>query len=46
MEVIQKQEGGNLEVCGANSFMLRDGVCDELTNNAKCHWDGGDCCGI
>ena len=24
--------------------MLRDGVCDDATNNEKCHWDGGDCC--
>ncbi len=36
--------GGNIEVCGADSFMLRDGACDELTNTEKCHWDGGDCC--
>ncbi len=33
-----------LEVCGADSFMLNDGVCDETTNNELCHWDGGDCC--
>ncbi len=24
--------------------MLRDGVCDELTNTARCLFDGGDCC--
>ncbi len=30
--------------CGADSFMLRDSVCDEVTNNKKCLFDGGDCC--
>ncbi len=30
--------------CGADSFMLRDGVCDEASNIAKCLYDGGDCC--
>ncbi len=24
--------------------MLRDGVCDEVANVAKCLYDGGDCC--
>ncbi len=24
--------------------MLRDGVCDELTNTELCFYDGGDCC--
>ncbi len=24
--------------------MLRDAVCDELTNNKVCLYDGGDCC--
>ncbi len=24
--------------------MLRDGVCDEASNNEKCLFDGGDCC--
>ena len=24
--------------------MLRDGVCDETANTAKCLYDGGDCC--
>ncbi len=33
-----------LEICGANSFLLRDSVCDEVTNNRLCHFDGGDCC--
>ncbi len=30
--------------CGSNSFMLRDGVCDEVANTKKCLYDGGDCC--
>ncbi len=30
--------------CGADSFMIRDGVCDEATNNERCLFDGGDCC--
>ncbi len=30
--------------CGANSFMIRDGVCDEITNVERCLYDGGDCC--
>ncbi len=30
--------------CGADSFMLRDGVCDDTSNTAKCFFDGGDCC--
>ncbi len=33
-----------LETCGADNFMLRDAVCDEITNNAVCLYDGGDCC--
>ena len=24
--------------------MLRDGVCDEITNTERCLYDGGDCC--
>ncbi len=24
--------------------MLRDGVCDDTSNNARCFYDGGDCC--
>ena len=35
---------GNVEVCGADNFMLRDGMCDEATNTEQCLWDGGDCC--
>ena len=23
---------------------IGDGECDDLTNNAECNWDGGDCC--
>ncbi len=30
--------------CGGDSFMLRDGVCDEATNTRVCQFDGGDCC--
>ncbi len=30
--------------CGQDSFMLRDGVCDETANTAECLFDGGDCC--
>ncbi len=43
-KMAEEKFGGNIEVCGADSFMLRDGVCDELTNNETCHYDGGDCC--
>ncbi len=24
--------------------MIRDGICDELTNTEVCEYDGGDCC--
>ena len=24
---------------------MSDGWCDDITNNADCNWDGGDCCG-
>ncbi len=34
----------DLTTCGADSFMLRDGVCDDVANIAKCLFDGGDCC--
>ena len=30
--------------CGANSFQIRDGVCDQTTNTKICLFDGGDCC--
>ncbi len=30
--------------CGPDSFMLRDGVCDDVANIALCLFDGGDCC--
>ncbi len=32
------------EGCGAESFMIRDSVCDEKTNIELCLYDGGDCC--
>ncbi len=39
-------EAGNRQGCSANSFLIRDGVCDEVTNIAKCLYDGGDCCKV
>ncbi len=30
--------------CTANSFLLNDGVCDDITNTVECHFDLGDCC--
>ena len=30
--------------CSANSFLIKDGVCDDVTNVARCLFDGGDCC--
>ncbi len=42
--LIPKNISAGNETCGANSFMIRDAVCDEVTNNAKCLFDGGDCC--
>ncbi len=35
---------GDVTQCGADSFMIRDSVCDEKSNIAKCLYDGGDCC--
>ena len=26
------------------AHLARDGVCDEITNDWKCDFDGGDCC--
>ncbi len=31
--------------CGSDSFMIQDGVCDDMTNHEACLFDGGDCCG-
>ena len=36
--------GDNNTRCGADTFMLRDSVCDEATNTEICLFDGGDCC--
>ncbi len=38
------QTDWNIEHCETLNFMLRDGVCDKVTNNEECNWDGGDCC--
>ncbi len=32
------------DTCGANSFQLRDTVCDDSSNTPICLYDGGDCC--
>ena len=35
--------------CDSNNlswFWIGDGFCDDVTNNANCHFDGGDCCGL
>ena len=29
----------------SNPSWIGDGYCDDETNNAGCHFDGGDCCG-
>ncbi len=34
----------NHQQCLVDTFMIRDSVCDEATNNAQCLFDGGDCC--
>ena len=30
----------------SNPIWIGDGYCDDETNNAGCHFDGGDCCGV
>ncbi len=30
--------------CSANSFMIGDGICDDVTNIRSCLFDDGDCC--
>ncbi len=42
--VVRKEPATPPSGCSANSFMINDGVCDELTNNQRCLFDGGDCC--
>jgi hypothetical protein len=31
---------------GVPNALVGDGYCNDETNNAACHYDGGDCCGI
>jgi hypothetical protein len=31
-------------VCDDNFKYVGDGQCDDVTNNEKCNFDGGDCC--
>ncbi len=42
--VVRKEAVTPPSGCSSNSFMINDGVCDELTNNQRCLFDGGDCC--
>ena len=30
--------------CTTNPSWVADGYCDDVTNNAECNYDGGDCC--
>ena len=30
---------------GIRNALVGDGFCHDLTNNAECNFDGGDCCG-
>ncbi len=30
--------------CSANSFLIGDGECNDVTNVPRCLYDGGDCC--
>ena len=43
------KEGGepaiDVSCCEIPSW-IGDGYCDDVTNNADCHFDGGDCCGV
>ena len=37
---------GNNDDCGCEGVKawIGDGHCDDVNNNHKCKWDGGDCC--
>ena len=39
-----KDQGRQDGPCSANSFMIGDRVCDEITNTKRCLYDGKDCC--
>ncbi len=30
--------------CSSKSFLIGDGVCDEVVNRRRCLYDGNDCC--
>ena len=33
--------------CTSNiPYYIGNGFCSDENNNAKCHFDGGDCCGL
>ena len=42
--VTTQRDGVGESGCSASSFLIEDGVCDEITNNARCLFDGRDCC--
>ncbi len=42
--VVKEKASTPQDGCSANSFMINDGICDELTNSKRCLFDGGDCC--
>ena len=42
--ITTQRDGGGESGCSASSFLIGDGVCDEITNNARCLFDNRDCC--
>ena len=35
----------NFELIQCKYAQIRNGICNDVNNNEKCKWDGGDCCG-
>ena len=31
-------------LCEAETIWIGDGICDDMSNNQYCQFDGGDCC--
>lgn len=41
---LQRRPGKSCDLpCEADPTGLGDGVCDDVANNCRCSWDGGDC---